>query len=128
MGLELAEQKQRPERRPIHAPVWTSRSIHCAGRLRGLIDHAQKRIGAHRTTLRQVRRVEKWTGEKRAAAKRRFSAELLEYQLLDRIIENAKPRTNARLARTAKHFSEPPICKSRTVRNSDARGKGLVIS
>src|ERR1700691_6195400 len=101
MRSEFSKEQKRTERGPINAAVGPSRRIHSTRSARCLVNHTSKRIRAHRTGLREIGQVEQWARNERAPSKRRLRAELLQNQLLDRIIKNSPPGANARFTGAA---------------------------
>ena len=92
---KFAKQQNRPEARPI--------DIRAARR----VQNAVERIWVSVTALIHVRRAEQRITDEVAAAERRFGAELLQHQLLDRIVEHAETRADAGLARSAGQLRQP---------------------
>src|SRR2546422_263908 len=113
----LAEQKDRPEERPVHRlAAWR-------------VKYSVERIGIlSRAILPEKRRVEHRIKQKGASLERRFRAELLQHELLDRIIENPETRPDAGLAGASKQFSKEAISRVGTPSQADTRRKRLVVS
>src|SRR4051812_5828113 len=84
--LELSVQQQRPEALPVGILP------------RRRIDDAIERIWLYRAVLLQVWSVEQRSVDDVAAAEGWLSAELLEHQLLHRVVEQAPTRADAGLA------------------------------
>src|SRR5215467_3408975 len=61
------------------------------------------------------------------AAERRLGAELLHYQLFDRVVENSKTRANASLTRATEQSPQQSILRAGTPRKANARRKRFVI-
>ena len=97
MSWKLSEQQDRTEHRPVHSlTAW------------GAQDSIERIRSNSRSILVQKRCVELRVEHKRAAAKRRLRAELLQHQLFDRVIENSKSGAYAALPRAAKTFAQNP--------------------
>src|SRR5215469_385495 len=106
MRLELSKQENWTEYRPVHRL-----SPH-------RIKYSIEWIRIHSTSiLTKKRQVELSVHGESTAAEWRLCAELLQYELLNRVIEESPASTNAGLSR-----------RSRTPRNTDARSKGFVVS
>src|SRR5579863_616236 len=75
-----------------------------------------ERVGGNQTVLAFKRQIEQRRCERGAPAERRLSAELLEHELFDRIIEEPETGANARLAGAP-----------RTPRETDTRREGFVV-
>ena len=103
--LKLPVEQNRAVERPVH---WLSPRR---------IENPVKRIGFLRAVLLLVGRVEQRSIDDVAAAERRLGAELLQHQLLHRVIEKSPTCADAGLAGIA-----------RTPGNSQAGSKSLVIS
>src|SRR5215813_9445327 len=106
MRLKLSKQQNRTECRPVDGlpPHWVQDSI--------------ERIGIDRCSiLPKKRQVELSIDRESTAAKWWLCAELLQYELLNRVVEQAPSCANARFARC-----------TRTPSDADARSESLVIS
>src|SRR5713101_97700 len=82
---------------------------------------------ACRSVLAEKGSVKQRVEDKRAAAKRRFRAELLEHQLLDWVIEHAKSGTDARLTCATKQLAQYSVLSRGAPGQTDSWGEGLVI-
>src|ERR1700741_2450980 len=111
--LELSEQRVRAKHSPVHRlPSF---------RIKDSI-HPGKRVQSERIRIReasalvQERLVKQSVERERAPSKGRLSAELLEHELLDWVVEHAPTGANARLAGS-----------SRTPCDADSWSNGFVI-
>ncbi len=105
MRLKLSVEQNGTVERPVH---WLSSRR---------IENSVKRIGLLCAVLLLVWRVEQRSVDDVAAAERRLGAELLQNQLLHRVVEQSPTYANAGLAGIA-----------RTPGQSQARSKSLVVS
>src|SRR5277367_2694270 len=125
MRIKFAEKQNRAKCRPIHATIRPAPLE--TGSLWRLTNDALKDIGYLRAILQQERSIEVWIRERNAAAERRFSAELFEDQLLNRVVENPETCANAQLPWPPAQFRNPAIRGIGAPGDSDARSKRLVV-
>ena len=126
--LKFPEVDRVPEIGPIHAAGGAARRSHGAGVCGVWLITPPKRIRRLRAIdwprNGKLKRVVVSEG---AAAEGWLGAELLEDELFDRIVEDAKSSADARLARTAGELGEPAVCPPRTPSETDTRSEGFVV-
>ena len=77
--------------------------------------------------LAQERRIELCVENKRAATEGWFGAELLQHQLLDRVVEDTKTRTDTGLPRASKKLAQEAVFRIRAPCQPNSRSKRFVI-
>src|SRR5208283_522134 len=85
-------------------------------------------IRGHVSSLPHKWSIEESVEETGAAAKGWFSAELLQHQLLHRVVEESPAGADAGLAVAAKQLAQKPAGEVGTVRETDARRERFVVS
>src|SRR6267378_1515019 len=108
----LAKEQNRPEQRPVHRLV--------SGRVQDPVERVRE-LG--NSILAQERGVELGVKHESAPAEWRFCTELLQHQLLYRVVENSKSGADTGFARAPEQLAQEALPRGRTPRKADSWSK-----
>src|ERR1700732_3111629 len=91
------------------------------------IQYAGERIRMDSTVLAHKGHLQERAGNGFTASEGWLGAELLQYKLLDRVVENSVPHADARFSRSAGQLGQPAITRSRAPVKAEAWGKSFVV-